>query len=315
MRWNNNCRPSAWTVVGAWRAVSVVAILGVLLMGTQVFARDDLGTIEPRKLHAAFNGDMPMTALRHGKLVGTDGEMISRIAERLGLEIVPEQMDWASAIESTVAGRVDLMLGAVGWTEERSDVMLLTDPIYYFGVLLAQTTATNYHTFADMQGRTVGTVTGFSLVPELKVVPGIGEVRLYDTSDAVMRDLVAGRLDMAILDPPLVALAIKEHPEWNLHQVPLTPDPTFPIMSTTYSATIGIHKNETVLADAINHEIANLWDSCENQVIMAKYGVTDPSFFIPPNPNARIGVDRPEGWRSPTLNPDCGSDAKVTPAE
>jgi L-cystine transport system substrate-binding protein len=315
MRWNNNCRPSAWTVVGGWRAVPVVAILGALLMGTQVFARDDLGTIEPRKLHAAFNGDMPMTALRHGKLVGTDGEMISRIAERLGLEIVPEQMDWASAIESTVAGRVDLMLGAVGWTEERSKVMLLTDPIYYFGVLLAQKTATDYHTFADMQGRTVGTVTGFSLVPELKAVPRIGEVRLYDTSDAVMRDLVAGRLDMAILDPPLVALSIKEHPEWDLYQVPLAPDPTFPIMSTTYSATFGIRKDETVLADAINDEISKLWVSCENQVIMAKYGVTDPSFFTPPNANPRIGVDRPEGWRSPTLNPDCDSEAMVTPAE
>jgi L-cystine transport system substrate-binding protein len=315
MRWNNNCRPSAWTVVGGWRAVPVVAILGALLMGTQVFARDDLGTIEPRKLHAAFNGDMPMTALRHGKLVGTDGEMISRIAERLGLEIVPEQMDWASAIESTVAGRVDLMLGAVGWTEERSKVMLLTDPIYYFGVLLAQKTATDYHTFADMQGRTVGTVTGFSLVPELKAVPRIGEVRLYDTSDAVMRDLVAGRLDMAILDPPLVALSIKEHPEWDLYQVPLAPDPTFPIMSTTYSATFGIRKDETVLADAINGEIANLWAHCENQVIMAKYGVTDPSFFTPPNANPRIGVDRPEGWRSPTLNPDCDSEAMVIPAE
>ena len=69
------------------------------------------------------------------------------------------------------------MLGAVGWTEERSQVMLLTDPIYYFGVLLAQKTANDYHTFADMQGRKVGTVTGFSLVPELKAVPGIGEVK------------------------------------------------------------------------------------------------------------------------------------------
>ena len=39
-------------------------------------------------------------------------------------------------------------------------------------------------------------------MPELKSVPGIGEVKLYDTSDGVMRDVVAGRLDMAMLDPP-----------------------------------------------------------------------------------------------------------------
>jgi L-cystine transport system substrate-binding protein len=275
----------------------------------------DLGVLEPGRLIVAFTGDMPMTSLRDERLIGSDGEMIAIIAESLGLELAPQQMDWAAAIESVASGRVDVVLGAVGWTEHRSEVMLLSDPIYYFGVMLAQKLSTQYSTFAEMAGKRVGTVTGFSLVPELKAVSGIGEVRLYDTSDAVMRDLVAGRLDMAILDPPLVALAIKEHPEWNLHQVPLAPDPTFPIMSTKYSATIGIRKDETVLADAINDEIANLWANCENQVIMAKYGVTDPSFFTPPNPDPRIGVDRPEGWRSPTLNPDCGSDAIVTPAE
>jgi polar amino acid transport system substrate-binding protein len=294
--------------------LSVVAALVALSAASQAFARDDLGTIEPGKLHVAFNGDMPMTSLKDGQLVGTDGEMIDRFARDLGLAIVPQQMDWDAAIASVTAGRVDLMLGAVGWTQERSLVMLLTDPIYYFGVLLAQKTANQWHTFADMQGRKVGTVTGFSLVPELKAVPGIGEVKLYDTSDAVMRDLVFGRLDIAILDPPLVALAIKEHPEWDLHQVPLDPDPNFPIMSTKYNATIGIRKDETTLADAINTEIASLWATCQNQAIMAKYGVTDASFFTPPDPNPRVGVDREEGWKAPTLNPDCDANAMATPA-
>jgi cystine transport system substrate-binding protein len=173
--------------------LSLVAFLLALSAGAQAIAQE-LGTIEPGKLNVAFNGDMPMTSLKDGELIGTDGEMISLIADNLGLEIVPQQMDWAAEIESTTAGRVDLMLGAMGWTEERSKVMLLTDPIYYFGTLLAQKSSTNYHTFADMSGKKVGTVTGFTLVPELKAVPGIGEARLYDTSDAVMRDLVAGRI-------------------------------------------------------------------------------------------------------------------------
>lgn len=273
----------------------------------------ELQTLQSGKLTVAFNGDMPMTSLKDGQLIGTDGEMITLIAERLGLEIVPQQMDWAAEIESTTSGRVDLMLGAMGWTEERSKVMLLTDPIYYFGTLLAQKTENNWSTFADMQGRRVGTVTGFTLVPELKSVPGIGEVRLYDTSDGVMRDLVAGRLDMAILDPPLVALAIKEHPDWNLHQVPLEPDPAYPIMSTKYNVVMGIRKDAQALHDAVNAEIANLWETCTNQQIMAKYGVTDASFFEPPDPNPRLGVDRPEGWVSPTLGPDCPPEVAATP--
>jgi polar amino acid transport system substrate-binding protein len=272
---------------------------------TQALAQDDLGTLEPGKVRVAFTGDTPLTSLKNGQLVGTDGEMITQIADNLDLEIIPEQMDWVAGIEAVTAGRVDLMLGAVGWTEERSKVMLLSDPIYYFGVFLAQRTTNDWHTFADMAGKKVGTVTGFSLVPELKAVPGIGEVRLYDTSDAVMRDLVAGRIDIAILDPPLVALAIKERPEWDLHQIPLDPDPTFPIMSTRYNATMAIRGEAQLLHDAINIEIGELWAACTNQMIMATYGVTDPNFFTPPNPNPRAGVDREAGWTSPTLNPEC----------
>jgi hypothetical protein len=50
---------------------------------------------------------------------------------------------------------------------------------------------------------------------------------------------------------------------------------------------------------------------------MAEYGVTNPSFFTPPDPNPRVGVDREEGWESPTLNPDCDANAagaEATPA-
>ena len=50
--------------------------------------------------------------------------------------------------------------------------MLLTDPIYYFGTFLLQKKDTNYSTFEDMKGHTVGTVTGFTLVPELKIGAG-----------------------------------------------------------------------------------------------------------------------------------------------
>jgi L-cystine transport system substrate-binding protein len=315
----NRARRNLHASVAAKARLTVLSLLTLLLAlsaGAQALAQA-LDTIEPGKLIVGFNGDMPMTSLQDGELIGSDGKMIAKIATDLGLEIVPSQADWAAVIESTTSGRNDVMLGAMGWTAERSEVMTLTDPIYYFGTLLAQKTDTSYSTFADMAGKRVGTVTGFTLVPELKAIPGIGEARLYDTSDGVMRDLVAGRLDMAILDPPLVELAIAEHPEWELHQVELQPDPAFPIMSTKYNVVMGIRKDATALADAINAGIAELWDTCQNQAFMAEYGVTNPSFFVPPDPNPRVGVDRPEDWESPTLNPECdagAAGASATPA-
>jgi L-cystine transport system substrate-binding protein len=127
-------------------------------------------TIEPGKLHVALNGDMPMTGLEDGRLIGTDGELMVLIAERLGLEVVPHMMEWSAEIQSTKQGKVDIMHGAMGWIEARSEIMLLTDPIYYFGTLLSQKKATNWSTFEDMKGRSVATVSGFTLVPELKEV-------------------------------------------------------------------------------------------------------------------------------------------------
>lgn len=304
-----------WLLAGV-RCVALTILLALLglVASLQAQATSGLETLEPGKLSVAFTGDMPLAYLQDDHLVGTDGEMLSRIAGSLGLAVVPQQMDWASAIESTSSGRVDVMIGAVGWTEARSKVMLLSDPLYYFRVFLAQKTATSYRTFDDLVGKKVGTVTGISLVPELQSVPGIGEVKLYDTSEGVLRDLVAGRVDIAILDPPLVELAIREHPEWDLHQLALQPDPVFPIMSNTYYATIAIRMEGVALASAINGEIAKFWATCENQQIMASYGVTNPGLFVPPAVNPRVGIDRSADWASPTLNPACDANAVATPA-
>ena len=227
------------------------AAIAIGLAGGSAFAQ--VKTIEAGKLNIAMNGDMPMTQLKDGTLSGTDGELMVYIAKKLGLEPVVHQMDWAAEIEATKQGKVDIMHGAMGWIEPRTKIMNLTDPIYYFGTLLAQKEENNFHTFADMKGHSVGTVTGFTLVPELKGVEGIGEVKLYDTSDGVLQDLVAGRLDMAILDPPLVQWGIVQHPEWKLKQVPLEPmADKYPIMSTKYSVIFGVNKDEPELAAAIS---------------------------------------------------------------
>ena len=260
-------------------------------------------TIEPGKLNIAMNGDMPMTQLKDGVLSGTDGSLMTMIAKQLGLQPVVHQMDWAAEIESTKQGKVDIMHVAMGWKTDRTKIMILTEPIYYFGTLLAQKEEHNWHSFADMKGHSVGTVTGFTLVPELKKVDGIGEVKLYDTSDGVMQDLVAGRLDMAILDPPLVQYAIKQHPEWKLHQVPLDPEADkYPIMSTKYNVIFGVNKNEPELAAAINTVILQMWKDCTNVKSMAEYGLGEKAWFVPPEKNPRIGVDRPEGYKAPTAD-------------
>jgi len=265
-------------------------------------------TIEPGTLTVGINGDMPMTSLKDGKLIGTDGELLAGIADKLGLKVKVVQMEWSALIQATKQGKVDIMLGSMGWTKERTQIFQLTDPIYYFGTFLLQKQETNYSTFADISGHKIGTVTGFTLVPELKSIPNVGEVKLYDTSDGVIRDLVAGRLDMAVLDPGLVQYALLQHPEWKLHQVALAPEPAkYPIMSTKYYSIMAVWPEEKDLYQAINAEVDKAWAACDNVKSMAKYGLGDKAWFDPPNPDYRTGVDRPADWKSPKSPDSCFS--------
>jgi polar amino acid transport system substrate-binding protein len=286
------------------RATYALATMAVAVGLAGAPALAQVKTIEPGKLTIGMNGDMPMTQVKDGVLSGTDGELMVYIAKKLNLEPVVVQMDWAALIEATKQGKLDVMHGAMGWIEPRTKIMNLSDPIYYFGTLLAQKTANNYHSFEDMKGRSVGTVTGFTLVPELKGVEGIGEVKLYDTSDGVLQDLVAGRLDMAILDPPLVQWGIVQHPEWDIKQVPLDPMPDkYPIMSTKYNVIFGVTKDEKALEEAISKIITeDIWPNCINVKTMANYGMGDKAWFIPPDPNPRLNIDRPKDYKAPTAD-------------
>ena len=294
-------KKSTTRVLLSW--VAAVASAAILTVAASTFAKAQVKTLEEGKLTIGMNGDMPMTQFKDGTLSGTDGEIMTWVAGQIGLTPNIVQMDWAALIEATKQGKLDVMHGAMGWIEPRTKIMILSEPIYYFGTLLAQKEENNFTTFADMKGRKVGTVTGFTLVPELKAVEGIGEVKLYDTSDGVMQDLNAGRIDMAILDPPLVQYAIFQHPEWKLKQLPLTPEPDkYPIMSTKYNVIFGINKNESELAEAINGAIKQVWKDCLNVKAMAKYGLGDKAWFIPPEKNPRIGVDRDESYQAPTAD-------------
>ncbi|WP_292315300.1 ABC transporter substrate-binding protein [Mesorhizobium sp.] len=282
------------------RRLAGIAFAAGMLTATMGNA-EDFKTIEPGKLHIAMNGDMPMTQLKDGKLEGLDGSLLAHIAEKLGLEPVVHQMDWAAEIEATKQGKVDVMLGAMNWQLPRTKIMNLTDPVYYFGSFLVQKSQNNYSTFADMKGKAVGTVTGFSIVPELKTVEGIGQVKLYDTSDGALQDLVAGRLDMALLDPPLASWAIVQHPEWKLKLSSLTPMPDkYPTMSGKHEVVFGVTRSEQPLADAISKVISgDIWPNCLNVKALAKYKMADKAWITPPKTNERTGVDRDAGWSFP----------------
>ncbi|MCU1736747.1 MULTISPECIES: ABC transporter substrate-binding protein [unclassified Pseudomonas] len=270
-------------------------ILSLLAAGP-AFALD---TVEPGSLTIAFSGDMPGTGYQDSKMVGYDGEILQQISEKLGMKVKPALMEWSGTIASVQARRVDVMAGTMGWTEQRSKIMALSDPIHYFKNGITQTDKTDWKTLKDLQGKKVGTITGFSFIPEMRKIQGL-QVTLYDTSDAAVRDLLAGRIDAVIGDPPVMQYAISRNAQWHLHFNAFTDnDPDFPLLTGLGQVVFGFNKDNPQLLAAVNAQIQELWKTCEMRKIGARYGLTQDVWFMPQGKDLRLSVDRPADWKLP----------------
>ena len=270
-------------------------ILSLLAAGP-AFALD---TVEPGSLTIAFSGDMPGTGYQDSKMVGYDGEILQQISEKLGMKVKPALMEWSGTIASVQARRVDVMAGTMGWTEQRSKIMALSDPIHYFKNGITQTDKTDWKTLKDLQGKKVGTITGFSFIPEMRKIQGL-QVTLYDTSDAAVRDLLAGRIDAVIGDPPVMQYAISRNAQWHLHFNAFTDnDPDFPLLTGLGQVVFGFNKDNPQLLAAVNAQIEALWKTCEMRKIGARYGLTQDVWFMPQGKDLRLSVDRPADWKLP----------------
>ena len=255
--------------------------------------------MEPGSLTIAFSGDMPGTGYQDSKMVGYDGEILQQISEKLGVKVKPALMEWSGTIASVQARRVDVMAGTMGWTEQRSKIMALSDPIHYFKNGITQTDKSDWKTLKDLQGKKVGTITGFSFIPEMRKIPGL-QVTLYDTSDAAVRDLLAGRIDAVIGDPPVMQYAISRNAQWHLHFNAFTDnDPDFPLLTGLGQVVFGFNKDNPQLLAAVNAQIQALWKTCEMRKIGARYGLTQDVWFMPQGKDLRLSVDRPADWKLP----------------
>ena len=280
-------------------AVLLASLITTFALSTQATAQS-LETVEKGSFTIAFTGDMPGTGYQDGVMVGYDGEILQRVADTLKLKVKPALMEWSGTIASVQSKRVDVMAGTMGWTEQRSKIMTLSDPIHYFKNGITQTEKNNWSKLKDLEGKKVGTITGFSFIPELRKISGL-QLSLYDTSDAAVRDLLAGRIDAVIGDPPVMQYAISRNPQWHIKFNAFTDaSPDFPLLTGLGQVVFGLNKESPELAKAVNAEIAKLWKTCELRKIGKTYGLVQDVWFVPVGQNPRAGVDRPADWKLPS---------------
>ena len=240
-------------------------------------------TVTPGVLTVAIDNDMPFCKDENGALIGVDGEIMNQIGQSLGLKVKPVVMEWAAEIASVQSGRVDTNICGMAYTAERAKVVNLTRPAYFQVTEFTQLKSSNIKSLDDLKGKTVGTIQGYFYIPELKQVPWITErnLKLYNTIDAAIQDVIAKRVDAIIIGAASSAWLQRQHPEWNLKYEPVAQSKYMSDTIDKARTVFSTRKDNTELLNAMNTVIDKMKQEGTVKGILTKYGSDNPAFLAP----------------------------------
>lgn len=228
---------------------------------TETASTGDFTTVEAGKLHMSTNAAFPpyeMTA-DDGSFVGIDVEVATAIAEKLGLELVVDDMDFDAALTAAQQNKSDMVMAGVTVTDERLAVMDFSDS-YATGVQVVIVPEGSDITLDNLGDQQIGTQRGTT--GNIYCTDDYGEehVVAYDNGITAVQALQNGQVDCVVIDSaPAQAL--------------VEANPGLTILDTEYiteNYAIGFPKNSDLLP-AVNEALAELIEDGTVQSIVDKY--------------------------------------------
>ncbi len=252
----------------AW--VMAVAMIACLLAGCSSKTDEtDLATVESGKLHMSTSADFPPYEMiaDDGSFEGIDVEIAQAIAEKLGLELVVDDMDFDSALLAVQNGQSDIVMAGVTVNEERLLVMDFSDS-YANGVqVIIVAEDSPIASIDDLENANlIGTqraTTGYIYCSSDPEDGGYGEdhVVAYDTGALAVQALLNGQVDAVVIDNAPAQEFVKANAGLK-------------ILDTEFANedyAIGVNKGNTAVLEAVNGALQELMEAGTVQEIIDKY--------------------------------------------
>ena len=223
----------------------------------------ELTTVTPGKLTMSTNAAFPPyeSTDDNGNFVGIDIDVAAAIAEKLGLELQVDDMDFDAALLAAQNGKSDMVMAGVTVNEERQAVMDFSDS-YAKGVqVVIVPEDSDIQSIDDMDGKMIGTQRGTTGYIYCSDDFGDEHVTPYDDGLTAVQALVNGQVDAVVIDNA----PAKEF---------VAANPGLKILDTSYAEedyAIGVAKGNTAMLDAINGALEELKNDGTLQAIIDKY--------------------------------------------
>ena len=227
----------------------------------------ELSTVEPGKLIMSTNAAFPPYEMTtdSGEFEGIDIETAQAIADKLGLELQIDDMDFDAALLAVQQGKSDMVMAGVTVTDERQNVMDFTDS-YATGIQsIIVKEDSDIASVDDLAGKKIGTQRGTTGYLYCSDDFGDENVVAYDDGLTAVQMLNNGQVDCVVIDNA----PAKEF---------IAANPGLKLLDTAYveeSYAIGIGKGNTELKDAINTALEELKADGTLQAIVDKYITAD----------------------------------------
>ena len=223
----------------------------------------ELSTVEPGKLIMSTNAAFPPYEMTtdSGEFEGIDIETAQAIADKLGLELQIDDMDFDAALLAVQQGKADMVMAGVTVTDERQNVMDFTDS-YATGIQsIIVKEDSDIASVDDLAGKKIGTQRGTTGYLYCSDDFGDENVVAYDNGLTAVQMLNNGQVDCVVIDNA----PAKEF---------IAANPGLKLLDTAYveeSYAIGVGKGNTELKDAINTALEDLKADGTLQAIVGKY--------------------------------------------
>ena len=176
--------------------------------GTSAGDSDPAGftTVEPGKLHMSTNAEFPPYEMLDdaGNPIGIDVEVAQAIANKLGLELVVDDMGFDAALLAVQNGQSDIAMAGITVSEDRLAKMDFTDS-YATGVQVVIVKEGSDVTMDNLGDHMIGTqmgTTGYIYASDTVENGGYGEDHVigYETGAVAVQALISGQVDAVIID-------------------------------------------------------------------------------------------------------------------